>query len=78
MLAVSKEHRTRAFQALFGKYRLIGLQFKFGLHGAVGPDDPRHIALGLFAQSEMHQGLRDDLFLEQQAGANLHLAADAE
>src|SRR5689334_9029318 len=78
LAVVSEQKRTRAFETLLDRDLLIGFEFKVGTHGAVRPNDADHVGTCLLPQSEVKQWTRDWLFLYEQAGANLHLAADTE
>ncbi len=78
LAVVRKEPRTRSFQTLLGQHFLIGFDFKLRAHCSIGPNDANHVGARLLAETKVKQWTRDRLFLDQQAGANLHLAADAE
>ncbi len=73
-----EERRARAFEALLGEDGRVGLQLELGAHRAVGPDDAHNVRARLFAESEVDERACDELLLHEEAGAYLHLAADAE
>src|SRR5690606_2985744 len=73
-----EEHRAGAFEPLLGEDRLIGRKLEFGLYRPVRPDDARDIDLRVLAETEVEMRRCDHLFLGEQAGADLDLAADAE
>src|SRR6266853_1159439 len=78
MAVVGEEKRARAFQSLLGDNGLVCLQIKLRAHRPVRPDNADDICALLIAQAEVNERACDELLLNEQAGANLHLAADAE
>ena len=75
---VSKHPGARALQALVGDDDLVGAAVEFGLRDAVRPDDPCDVDARARAQAEVHGRAGDRLLLDEQAGSDFDVAADAE
>src|ERR1051325_1475169 len=78
LAVVSKEKRARAFQTLFGDDLLVGIDLEVSADGAIGPNHANDVGAGLVTKTEVQQRTGNRLFLDQQSGTDLHLAADAE
>jgi hypothetical protein len=63
---------------LLGDNFLVGLQCKLGAHGSVGPQDAGDFRASLLAKSKVELRAVNGLLLDEQAGADFDLSADAE